>query len=400
MALSANAQFAYDYFRRNGMSDVAAAGLVGTLMGESGQGLDTSSYNPNDPGGAYGILQATGGSGRAQSLAGYQDANAKSELERQLSYVLNEMRGSEAKAGGMFGNAKSLEDATAAGLAYLRPADQAVGGENYNRRLNYARGVLSASGTAPAPGSAASGPTYNRVDLGGYVSPGKSITGANDQFTERLSYALGAMPEDVRKSFMITSGFRTPEQQQKLWDASDKTGHMVARPGHSQHGMGNAFDIGAGAARDWLHQHGAEYGLKFPMSYEPWHIETAETRGGQAFNAPWAGGGTQVAGVMNAQGAAPEAPIQTANATEAGTQAFNEAFAAQQQADDAGKAQQAQQAAQAAQQTAQQAQQQRLQPGPGNPSQDSAASMMASLLDKKRIARAGPVPGVLSAWSA
>lgn len=422
MPLSPNAQFAYDYFRRNGFSDVAAAGLVGTLMGESGQGLNTASYNPNDPGGAYGILQATGGSGRAQTLRAYQDPNAKSELERQLSYVLHELRGSEKRAGGMFSGAKSLEDATLAGLKYLRPADQAVGGRNYNRRLGYAQGVLSGSGTAPAPQmgnlNAPSVPqpaAYVNQDLSQYYArKGIDTSGFGGVLNKGLYEMLGALPPELRGQITISSGFRTPERQAQLWQQAltkykdpNVARRWVAPPGRSQHGFGNAADLqfGSDAARQWAHQNAEKYGLKFALGNEPWHIEAAGARAGgkpvnYALNVGGSGGGAAPGGVMTATGEAPDAPIQTANATEAGTQAFNEAFQAQQQQEANQKTQQAQQAAQEAAQQAQQQEQQRPVAGPGNPSQESAASLMASVLDKKRIARAGPVPGVLSAWSA
>src|SRR5262245_28248543 len=77
------------------------------------------------------------------------------------------------------------------------------------------------------------------------------------------------------------SGYRSIERQRQLWEASDKSGHMVAAPGHSQHNFGRAVDLhyGEGAA-DWAHQNAARYGLTFPMSYEPWHIEPVGARGG------------------------------------------------------------------------------------------------------------------------
>jgi LAS superfamily LD-carboxypeptidase LdcB len=49
----------------------------------------------------------------------------------------------------------------------------------------------------------------------------------------------------------------------------------VAPPGRSFHGKGQAVDLRYGdqAAREWAHQHAAEYGLNFPLGNEPWHIE-------------------------------------------------------------------------------------------------------------------------------
>lgn len=98
----------------------------------------------------------------------------------------------------------------------------------------------------------------------------------------------------------IVSGFRTHEQQQKLYDAAvakhgaANAGHWAARPGHSHHEVGIAADLGFrdAAAREWAHQNAAKFGLRFPMSWEPWHIEPfgARTRGNRdAYTTPPAG---------------------------------------------------------------------------------------------------------------
>jgi hypothetical protein len=41
-----NAKLAFDYFVSQGLSPVQAAGIVGNLQGESGQGLNTNTINP------------------------------------------------------------------------------------------------------------------------------------------------------------------------------------------------------------------------------------------------------------------------------------------------------------------------------------------------------------------
>jgi hypothetical protein len=83
-------------------------------------------------------------------------------------------------------------------------------------------------------------------------------------------------------SIGITSGYRSPERQQQLWDAALKkygdpeiADNWVARPGRSNHQHGIAADLsfGSDAARDWAHANAGNYGLKFPMGHEPWHIE-------------------------------------------------------------------------------------------------------------------------------
>lgn len=77
----------------------------------------------------------------------------------------------------------------------------------------------------------------------------------------------------------ITSGFRTYEQQAKLY--AEKPG-WAARPGTSNHERGIAADLaykGSGQLPGWLREKlAAEYGVSFPLANravrpEPWHVE-------------------------------------------------------------------------------------------------------------------------------
>jgi hypothetical protein len=52
-----SAMKAYRYFLSKGLTPVQAAGMTGTLMGESGSNLNPGAYNPNDPGGSVGVGQ-------------------------------------------------------------------------------------------------------------------------------------------------------------------------------------------------------------------------------------------------------------------------------------------------------------------------------------------------------
>ena len=144
-------------------------------------------------------------------------------------------------------------------------------------------GVGTAFGGGPA--AAPAQPAY---DLSGHLVSGKDksiLQGVGSDLQSRFGRMIQEAPEDVREQLQILSAYRSKEHQQRLWDASDKSGKMVARPGHSQHEHGNAFDLkyASPAAREYAHANAARYGLTFPMSYEPWHIETVEARGG----APW-----------------------------------------------------------------------------------------------------------------
>lgn len=116
------------------------------------------------------------------------------------------------------------------------------------------------------------------------------ITGMANAFAEKLAKMLASMPDDLKGSVTINSGYRSVERQQQLWlEALKKYGSPeaarknVAPPGSSQHNKGNAADLGYGsdAARNWVHQNAGNFGLSFPMGHEPWHIEDASARSGQ-----------------------------------------------------------------------------------------------------------------------
>ncbi|MCE6997336.1 M15 family metallopeptidase [Saccharothrix sp. S26] len=80
--------------------------------------------------------------------------------------------------------------------------------------------------------------------------------------------------------FLVNGGWRSPEYQEQLFDeAVSKHGseaeaaRWVATPDTSAHVSGRAVDIGGSAARRWLSEHGADYGLCQIYRNEPWHYE-------------------------------------------------------------------------------------------------------------------------------
>ena len=80
--------------------------------------------------------------------------------------------------------------------------------------------------------------------------------------------------------FVVGGGWRSPEYQRQLWqEAVSKYGsareaaRWVATPDASAHVSGDAVDIGPSAARVWLSEHGAGYGLCQIYRNEPWHYE-------------------------------------------------------------------------------------------------------------------------------
>jgi LAS superfamily LD-carboxypeptidase LdcB len=104
----------------------------------------------------------------------------------------------------------------------------------------------------------------------------------NADFQTKLNKLIEATGGKVR----INSGYRSPERQAQLYaDAVRKYGpekarHYVAPPGHSKHNEGIAADLGFAdaATKAKAHQLAAQFGLSFPMSWEPWHIEPMGSR--------------------------------------------------------------------------------------------------------------------------
>ncbi len=85
-------------------------------------------------------------------------------------------------------------------------------------------------------------------------------------------------------SMSISSGYRSPQQQAKLYELYKAgKGNLAAPPGKSNHNHGLAMDISfsSPAVQQWAHSNAAAYGLAFPIGSEPWHIEPLGLRSNQ-----------------------------------------------------------------------------------------------------------------------
>lgn len=134
--------------------------------------------------------------------------------------------------------------------------------------------------------------TMTTGDLMQHLAKGKDashVTGMSSGFESKLEKMLASLPKDLAGQITITSGFRSIERQQQLWQAAlEKYGSVaearkwVAPPGNSQHNKGNAADLGYGSdnARKWAHDNAGKFGLSFPLSNENWHVEDADARAG------------------------------------------------------------------------------------------------------------------------
>ena len=122
----------------------------------------------------------------------------------------------------------------------------------------------------------------------------------DNAFADNLAALIQDAPPHIRDGLGIGSGWRSNERQKQLFEASNKSGKMVAFPAGykkpdgsiakgSNHLHGRAADLTYNGVflnkapkevRDWVHENAGAYGLRFPMSWEAWHIEPIKGGGG------------------------------------------------------------------------------------------------------------------------
>ena len=88
-----NRQIFFDALRSAGLSPQQALGALWGLSGESGPSLNTSAYNPNDPGGSIGAGQWLGD--RRAALEAYAKASGErvTDAQTQANYLVGELTG-------------------------------------------------------------------------------------------------------------------------------------------------------------------------------------------------------------------------------------------------------------------------------------------------------------------
>lgn len=118
-------------------------------------------------------------------------------------------------------------------------------------------------------------------------------------FQQQLDQMMAAAPGGMG----IVSGGRTNAEQAALY--AQKGPGLAAAPGTSWHEKGLAADLRFASPQvlDWAHQHAAEYGMYFPMSWEPWHIQPLWTQNRSAGSQPNAGTSTPPPGEPSTSGA-------------------------------------------------------------------------------------------------
>lgn len=115
----------------------------------------------------------------------------------------------------------------------------------------------------------------------------KSQVKKPNNLVEAFERRFGALNKAVGGGMTVTSGRRSTARQAALWrKALSKYGSAkaarkwVAPPGRSKHNIGLAKDIRFASKRikALAHRLARKFGLTFPLSNEPWHIEPVEAR--------------------------------------------------------------------------------------------------------------------------
>lgn len=148
-----NSQSAYDYYISQGLAPHQAAGIVGNLQGESGQDLNpyaTNKGDGRDGSDSIGIAQWNGT--RAQALKEYAASKGVpwTDLNIQLDFLHQELKGSEKSAYQKLLAAQTPEAAGRAMLAFERPKDWNKPGA-HPERGRYAAAVYAKYGGGAPP---------------------------------------------------------------------------------------------------------------------------------------------------------------------------------------------------------------------------------------------------------
>lgn len=98
-----------------------------------------------------------------------------------------------------------------------------------------------------------------------------------------LAAAFTLAQADARRegtSLTMTSGYRSPAEQEQLWQdglrtygSPERARRWVLPPAESAHVRGQAIDVGPLTGARWLQRNGNRYGLCQRYLHEWWHFE-------------------------------------------------------------------------------------------------------------------------------
>nr|WP_067689849.1 M15 family metallopeptidase [Nocardia jejuensis] len=110
--------------------------------------------------------------------------------------------------------------------------------------------------------------------------------GLNPRLAEAFSQA-SAQAEAEGVELWITSGYRSPGEQESMWEdgvatygSPEAARRWVLPPGESTHVTGQAIDVGPRSGAQWLEDNGNRWGLCRTFENEWWHFEHVTSAGG------------------------------------------------------------------------------------------------------------------------
>ena len=282
-----------DQLRKEGVPEknlrAAAAHLTGQAEMESGISPGTA----HDAGTGYGIYGARLGR-RAGMLSWMKEHGFdKTSLEGQARFMAHEaMSGRYPKTRGILMRAdpssfgrdvptitrefeapKTVNYRTGAvENAYRNQATDAERkGGMYSARMGAGGGPSAGRGGSPAGMYQGSGRPLGSSQAT-FGRAGNVDTHMDPVLVQRLNAAYAAAPGGDK--FRVISGYRSNALQAQLYSRyKSGRGGVAAPPGHSQHNVGRAADIGRGAGFNWLHRNAHRFGLVFPHSFDQPHIQ-------------------------------------------------------------------------------------------------------------------------------
>lgn len=148
-----------------------AIGAIYGLAGESGAGLNTGAYNPNDPGGSYGLGQWNGPRKTAMWALADKMGVPRTDFGAQNAYLKSELLGPENATLRALQNASDTRDATGIWVnKFERPSVD-------NSGQRYQRGVANIGSLTPD--NQIAGGNGQQVPTTAPQIPGTTLTSAN-----------------------------------------------------------------------------------------------------------------------------------------------------------------------------------------------------------------------------
>ncbi|MEV6772213.1 M15 family metallopeptidase [Nocardia sp. NPDC051030] len=122
------------------------------------------------------------------------------------------------------------------------------------------------------------------------VPSAAAISSGTDGLDSRLAAAYAQAADEAHAQgvqLWITSGYRTPGEQEWLWEdgiatygSPEAARRWVLPPSESTHVSGQAIDVGPQEGAQWLEDNGNRWGLCRMYDNEWWHFEVATRPGG------------------------------------------------------------------------------------------------------------------------